>query len=515
MLRGIFLPQFRTAMGRRVLFAVRGPIVVASLVFAAEGARGADLEVSPRIELEEAFSDNIDLARDNLRADFITTVRPGIAINGTGARFDFDVDYDYERLFFLDNSDQNQNQQRLLSRGHLELVKDRILLDARFSMSEQTLRGIETVSGSGRTETDDRTKTQIFSISPSVRHHFGGWADAEARYTFSQSTFEATGPSNTVTNRLAATVDSGREFSKFLWNVSLEAEGTDRSVDDPATQGRLGLTGTVVSDQADAERSTSRRLAVVDTQYVVNPKVSLLAGIGYERIQDATLDDEPDGLIWNLGAQIQPRPGTSIRATYGQRFEDNILTFAVSHLIGPRTTFTASFGGPTLQTSQRTLGNTLASVARDPQGGFLDARTNERFVLRDPEFGLSDVTFKEETLDASITRVTDRDTMRLDAFQTSRESDATGETQDVLGASFLWNRLLNRRTTANLDLSYRNSSSGDGGQDHFITIGADLDYRITEDITGSIIYDRTMQYSDDAQSEFTENVIAVRIRGSF
>lgn len=502
-------------MRRNARFALCGSVVVVGLVLAAEGARGADFDVSPSLELEEAFSDNIDLAPDNKRADFITTARPGVAIQGTGARFNFDVDYEYQRLFFLDHSDQNQNQQRLLSRSHAELVKDRIFLGARFSMSEQTLGGIETVSGSGRTETEDRTKTQIFTLGPSVRHHFGGWADAEARYTFSQSTFGATGPSNTVTNRLAATVNSGREFSKLLWNVSLEAEETDRSVDAPATQGRLGLTGTVVTDQAHSERSTARRLAIVDMQYVVNPTVSLLAGFGYERIQDATLDNEPDGPIWNLGAQLQPRPGTAIRATYGQRFEDNILTFAVSHLIGPRTTFTASFEGPSIQTFQQSLRNTLAAVARDPQGGFLDARTNERFVLRDPEFGLSDVAFNEGKLDASIPRVTDRDTIRLAAFQTSRESDATGETQDVLGASFHWNRRLNRRTTANLDLRYRNSSPGDGGQDHFITMGAGLDCRVTEDITGSIVYDRTMRVSDEAQSEFTENVIAARIRGSF
>ncbi len=511
MMRRTFLPALRTTMRRNARFALCGSVVVVDLALAAEGARGADFDVSPSLELEEAFSDNIDLTPDNKRADFITTVRPGVAIQGTSARFNFNVDYEYQRLFFLDNSDQNENQQRLLSRGHAELVKDRIFLDARYSMTEQTLAGIETVSGSGRTETEDRTKTKIFSISPSVRHHFGGWADAEAGYTFSQSTFGGTGPSNTVTNRLAATVNSGREFSKLLWNVSLEAEETDRSVDAPATQGLLGLT----TNQADSERSTARRLAIVDMQYVVNPKVSLLAGFGYERIQDATLDNEPDGPIWNLGAQLQPRAGTTIRATYGQRFEDNILTFAVSHLIGPRTTFTASSTGPTIQTSQRSLRNTLASVARDPQGGFLDARTNERFVLRDPEFGLSDVAFNEGKLDASIPRVTDRDTMRLAAFQTSRETDATGETQDVLGASIHWNRRLNRRTTANLDLGYRNSRSDDGGKDHFITMGTDLDYRIAEDIRGSIVYDRTMRYSDEAQSEFTENVIAARIRGSF
>ncbi len=104
----------------------------------------------------------------------------------------------------------------------------------------------------------------------------------------------------------------------------------------------------------------------------------------------------------------------------------------------------------------------------------------------------------------------------LDVFQETRETDLNeGAEQEVFGAAFTWDRRLNRRTDAGLRLSYQKNDFADGQSDDLIEIHTDLSYRFGESIQGTISYDRTMRFSSDSQSEFTENVIAARIRIDF
>ena len=281
----------------RVLFA-------AGMLLVTKDALAGYWDITPHIEVEEAFSDNIDLAPDNERADFITAVRPGISISGTEARLDFDLEYDFERRFFLHNSEKDDDTQNLLSRGRAELLEEALFLDARASVSEQRTSTRGAVSASGlTTDEENRTEAKILSVSPSFRHHFGRWADAEARYTYTRQSFGSGGPSDSTTNRLAATVNSGRRFGPLLWKITVEGEDTDLSGGDTF----LGDFDTAATDLSDRDRSTEHRLASAEFQYVFNRQFSLLARAGYERFEDITIADPPDGPIWSVGFLAEGR----------------------------------------------------------------------------------------------------------------------------------------------------------------------------------------------------------------
>jgi hypothetical protein len=64
----------------------------------------------PRISVQEDYTSNLDLTRDNTREDFITTVSPGLSFMATEnreARLGLDLDYALGVVFYAHNSELN------------------------------------------------------------------------------------------------------------------------------------------------------------------------------------------------------------------------------------------------------------------------------------------------------------------------------------------------------------------------------------------------------------------------
>ena len=64
----------------------------------------------PRLSVQEEYTSNVDLVRDNPREDFITTVSPGLAFRATDkpeAQYGLDLDYALGLVFYAHDSDKN------------------------------------------------------------------------------------------------------------------------------------------------------------------------------------------------------------------------------------------------------------------------------------------------------------------------------------------------------------------------------------------------------------------------
>jgi hypothetical protein len=64
----------------------------------------------PRISVQEDYTSNIDLTKDNTREDFITTVTPGLGFKATEnpeAKIGLDLDYSLGLVFYAHNSEDN------------------------------------------------------------------------------------------------------------------------------------------------------------------------------------------------------------------------------------------------------------------------------------------------------------------------------------------------------------------------------------------------------------------------
>jgi uncharacterized protein (PEP-CTERM system associated) len=486
---------YRAALRRSVFATCCCLTTTASLGLVTQGAAGGQWDVSPRFEFRETYTDNVGLTEDHEDSDFITVLRPGVAVRGTGARSELNVDYSLERLIFLEGGRGDKTRHNLVGEGSAELVEDIFFFDLQSAIRDVTRSAAAAASATGLSDTDNRTTILSVNASPSVRHHFGNWADSEFRYTLSRVASGDTALGDTLTNRLTTTVNSGDRFTRLLWSIAVDGQTTDRSSDD---------------------RTVERRLAVTNTEYVFNAKFSLLASVGFERIEDDTLADQPDGLIWNGGFRIQPGPRTSVTVTYGNRFEDDNLFVDASYQIDPETTFTATFSD-TVQTSQSLVRDDLTFIGSDPAGTLVDTRTGEPFSLTNQAFSLNDRSFRQERFIALLSGSRGRNTFRAQARHEKRTFSEAERDEEVIGGSVGWGRELSRRADANLDFRYRNITFGaeEGREDDIVFLDLRYDYEIFHNLEGIISYDRTMRFSTEERGEFTENAVSLGIRAIF
>lgn len=472
------------------------------LVFGAsvDGARAGEWLISPWIQVSEAFTDNVTLAPEDEESDFITAISPGASVRGTSARLRTALDYQLNGLIFAGDSERNRVDHDLRGTARAELVEELAFLDARASINRQFVSNRGAVSVSDFNTTGNRRTVQTYSLSPSLRHHFGSWADSETRYELGRVEVSGEDVANTLTNRASYVLDSGPRFGRLGWTATLDGRVTQRSTENPAVP----------------DSTTERRLANADFSYLLNEFVTLLAGGGYEKIDDDTLREQPDGPIWSVGVRLHPGPRSSLRVTYGERFERNILTVDAIYEPSPRTTLSAQYL-ESIETSQRLLEQDLSFIDVDEQGTLIDTRTGLPFVAGDPAFSLETSAFRRERFTAFVRHAFGRNSVFLEGFNETRERDAVGIEETVFGGTLYFNRLLSRRATFDLAARFYQVDFGtpDAREDDLYTLVSSLNYQVSSDVFASASYFLTKRDSTSGRNEFTENVVSVSVRKVF
>ncbi|MGB8274803.1 MAG: TIGR03016 family PEP-CTERM system-associated outer membrane protein [Alphaproteobacteria bacterium] len=463
-------------------------------------ADAATWRIDPSVSVEESYTDNVLLTPDNEQSDFITSIRPHVNIRGTGARLQLTVDYGLERLFFADHSEGNRTVNNLRATGKAELIQDMFFVDAQAAMNEQFISNRDAVSQSNTNISSNRTTVQTYNLSPYLRHHFGGWADSESRYTFRNVSSGTQDFADTTTNELSFNLSSGRRFGRLGWTLRADEERSNRS-----RSSTLGAASTY-----------SRRTLAADIRYALYRWMSLVGTYGYERIRDQTLTNAPNGPFWSAGVQLTPGPRSSVRATYGHRFNSESFNLDASYRPTSRTTFTATYS-ETIQTTQQVLTTDLSFVGVGPDGQLIDTRTGLPFVFGNSAFGLVDQSFRRTRFAAAMVSKIDRNTFNVQAFDETRNREAAGNDENVIGGSVNWNRRLTHKTTLDLGASFQSTEfSGVSPRTDDLFIGnARLNYQLLEDVRTWLTLNRTDRRSTIAANNITENVIAVGLRKDF
>jgi uncharacterized protein (PEP-CTERM system associated) len=246
------------------------------------------------------------------------------------------------------------------------------------------------------------------------------------------------------------------------------------------------------------------------------PSFIPLASLGYERIEDDTLSDEPNGPIGFVGFRSVPSPRMSLQATFGWRFERTNLGLDFRYEPSSRTTITASYVEG-IETTARLAGQGLDFLEVDEDGTFIDLHTGLPFELVEPGFGLSDEAFFRRHGEVAIVGGSGRNTFNATAFGETREIDTTGATEQVIGGRVHWSRALSQRTRASLNIAYTNTDfdTTDGRVDDLFGVRAGINYRIAENASASLAYVRTMRLSSLKDQEYTENFVSALVRWSY
>ncbi len=478
--------------GQGVLKRGFGPGVAlgaVALLVSHEGVAG-EWTITPSVTVGETYSDNVDLAPDGAETTaLVTEVTPAISIVGNGARVQAFVTTGLTARHQTRGDDEGtQFDVDLAGTATVEAVRDLLFFDARASVSQQVLDSRKAASSA------NQSTVQTYEASPYLRGHFGGFADGEARYSFTQFLSNSSDASDSETHEIVLTLDSGRDFARVLWSLDLSASKEVRSND------------------ADV----NRRDAQVNFEYALGRSFSLLGSTGYQFFDDGNPSNKITGVVWDAGFRWRPGPRTELRATYGRHDNSNSAQVDFSYRFSTRTRLTASYG-EVLDTSQGQAGQTLANIGVDQGSGTLiNSATGLPFNPRDSLSSITDETTRTKTFRVNIDGSRGRNSFGA-GFTIERQSvEPSGDDEDSVAVTANWSRRLRRNLDLDLQGSYENKKfSLDQREDHDYIFDGGLSYSFTTNLSASLNYGYTRRDSNVATEEYVENSVSVYVSMQF
>ena len=453
---------------------------------------------TPRLTVDEAYTDNVDLApKGQERSDFISSISPGIGVRGRSRHVTLGVDYDPQVLLYAKDSNRNQVRQRLLGTGQAEVLEKMLFFDASASIDQEIINPREAVGGTDLTANDNRRTVQTYNVGPTLRNHFGSYADSEVSYHFSAVNVDSEEVSNTTTHDALVSLRNGDYFGVFGWTLTYSESRTERS------GANTGLSDT----------PSNQRSGRADFQYALFPTFSLLAGVGYDDIEDQTLTQGIHDPAWDVGFLYRPSRALSFRITQGMRYGDPNTNAELNYKVSAKTEITGSYT-QSIQTSQALLARNLSDVTVNQSGQLIDPRTGLPFEAGNQVFGLENQAFRQDRLSVRASSVRGRNTYRAEFFKEDRKFDLNNQTEKSIGGQIRWSRQLTRVTDLDVGFFYSrlNFDDADGRVDNQYSIDAGLNYHISGTLNGRLSFRRTERDSSVPDSDTRENVILIGIR---
>lgn len=311
------------------------------LVVLALPAHAQNWIVTPSIAVGETLTNNLFLTSTNRTSDLVTSITPGIAIDGRGGRASLRLGYSITQNIYARESSENNRQQALVATGTLEAVEDWLFVDANATISQQNISAFGAVAPSDVNITRNRTETFYYSLSPYVRGRLLSSADYLLRYTVSGTNPDSSAVSNTTTSQWLGRINGNTRWSALSWSIDYSSNSANYDVGRDREDTRYGLT----------------------LSYRFNPQLQVSAIFGRERtnlvsLQEETNNDSGFGLLWT------PSPRTKFDGRVTRRFFGDGYNVSFSHR-RPLSAFS--------YTASRDVSYQPAGVTNTGQGSNFDA----------------------------------------------------------------------------------------------------------------------------------------------
>jgi uncharacterized protein (PEP-CTERM system associated) len=469
-----------------------------------------ELRLDPSVSTGLTYTDNVDFEAD-ARDDLILFVRPRANLIARARRLNTAIDYAFSLEYSSDEEGFRVEQisgSSLQSANSFEVVDNIFFVEANAAISRELIDNTDTqAAGVESEQTDNFATVQRYLVRPILRYQFDDFVVSETSasvgYVDAGSEEEAV-----VTYTAAQTFSSGPDFTTFQWNWD--------------TRYLLSTGGDETEGDGGGEDEFRQFNSILSGQLFVLPRYSLIGSVGYEEIEDDGLEDEPDGVVWDVGFEARPNRRLTVSATFGRRFEEDTYTLDARYQIGPGTLFQARFNR-FLETQETQLLNDLSFLGVDEEGAFIDTRTGLPPADDIELFGLEDETFTTSRLTADLVLDRGRNSFRFNGVFEEREIEeliAEGEddAETVYGAGASWTRQLNRDLTGSLSLDYRftDFAGGDTGrEDDLITVRSRLTRNLGQGFSGAFNYVFRRQVSTFDEEDATENTVSLTLTKTF
>ena len=459
----------------------------------------AKWRITPRIETQVSYTDNVDLDNPGKESDVVFRVNPGLAIKAEGNRLKFQADYEGSFLQFT-NDGRSQWRNHLRSKLSLEVIEDHLFITGTGIMAEPFIDNTQSVTFSDSNYSINRRQTQSYTFEPYFKHRLFDIADMQWNYRFRYVTVsqpKADDPTprfidNYVSHTGGVTADSGDRLGRFHWNLDAEFDSRNRG---------------------DGRHSKEMH-ARLGAEYRIVRWLGLTGSAGYEKIEDPDLDDQINGGTWNAGLRFNPSRNTDVSVWYGKQDGDNSFG-ADAEYKRKRWKVGLSYLHEITTTQRR-----FADINEDGQFNEADFFVSDFGSLLDPDdvvFGVENDTFRSDRLEANFAydhRLTSFD---AHAYYETRAFDTNGREVHEYDIKTRLSRKLNQRMRAVLHLRHRHTDFdlGPSRVDRFYGARAELHYTFSKDLDAELAYVFSLLDSNISVRNQTENVLQLQLRAGF
>lgn len=319
----------------------RAPVALLALLIAPTAF--ADVKFTPSIGASETYSDNVSqLPAGQAQSSFVTEVTPTFSVSSNGPRLNLSALYQLHLYSYsqkADNTNNASSQYQMNLRARV--IDDLLDVDANASRQMTSQSAFGPQGNSSLYSNSNRSNVSTYSIAPTLRHRFGGTADAYLRYSINrvEGDDRVLGSSNGET--LSASVNSGQNFRTVGWGLS-------------ANQDKF--------EQAGFGTSTIQN-AVANVSYRTGQTISLTATAGYDNYDYTAQDgNATQGNSWTGGFIWTPSTRTRLQLSYGRRFFGKTGSMAFNFR-SHRSAFNASYNDNITTSRQQFLANNVLSTS--------------------------------------------------------------------------------------------------------------------------------------------------------
>lgn len=456
-----------------------------------------DVVVTPSIQVEESWTDNALSTSSDRKADFVTSVSPGLSLAAKGARAGFAVDYTLSYDRYVDQTQLSGFRHEGLAQANVEPVEGLLFLDVRGALSEESVSAVGPQAAGDRTTALNRERIGTYSVTPSLRHRFGGALLAQASYSHDQTAYLSTG-----TDGSAPTPDSTSDGGRLDL----------RSGEDFST---LSWGGVTEGGRVDSGGEVFRRLSqTVRLEYRLPADLGLRAHGGYDRLRDPVIDGEAvSGGFYGGGLHWVPAKGNEVSVEAGQRYGGLDVEALATWMPGAYTTLRAEHV-TSVGTEQEDFIRALDAMERDEAGHFVDPFSGLAAMPTATPFSQSNAVFRQRRSTLAAEYNSERDKATLMASWITRRDLSLSGTGDSSAATLLFalTHTLAEDLSATARLAGDRLMGGDSGK--VLRAGLDVDYQLAPQTTARAGW-HWVDTLPDQGGAVRENMVSLGGRKSF
>lgn len=504
---------------------------------------------TPRLGIQETFTDNIMQVHSPRRWDFTTAVSPDFLLSGNTQRVQMRFDYAPVLIVNARTGSQNALNQQLNGSATVTAIDDLAFVDVRALSGIQSTRGAAGAggtigagegggltagsgvglggvgqNGSGR---QDSLQTVSVGISPYLLKQFGDIGTVKLGYSVNLSQSSSingfnylpfpTGrggrSQNLMTTEQTARYTSGDFLDDFqnVFNLDFSQSTSTGQV------GTATGTGSILASSA-ATRS-SRQILSDSLNYALSRSITLTATLGHEQITYSGSNGlAVNDLTWSVGGTYTPNLNSSLTISYGHQEGEETITFSGRYQLSARTAITASYSD-TLGTQLENLQRQLNQGAVNSSGSFVNAQTGGQLFGSTNAAPVQPGVFHFKTLTSTITTQLNRDTVSL-TLNTSNQVSAGGTSAvqastQTNGLSIQWTHDLKPDLRLVTSSSYNAINGGIAGSSQSIAFNTSLIYTLSQSLSASARYSFFKSSSQTAAQNLYDDIFVLGILKSF